>query len=344
LSEELELGPADRVLVVAPHPDDESIGAGGVLQHARARAQALRVIVLTDGDNNPWPQRWIEKRVRIGAPERVRWGARRRAEARAALALLGVEAQDAEFFGLPDLGLMPLLLRADQALAARLRDTLAAFAPTVIVLPALSDGHPDHNAAHVLIRLALGAPAAPRLLTFAVHGRAAARGDRYVELDAAQRAAKQAAIEAHGTQMVFGHRRFVAFATERESFQHVDPMPQPEAAHPLTARREGDTLAVRLDLARWNARWRGQRLALVLDGAQGLRRTLMLAGGTNLAMIDPVTGAAAGAAALRVERDAVHLALPLPAQTTWRQGFVKLAPSKPGLRIFDRYGWQTVAV
>src|SRR3954471_2440470 len=95
LAEELEIRPQDRVLVIAPHPDDESIGAGGLLQVARAAGAALRVIVLTDGDNNPWPQRWSEKRWHIGNAERARWGARRREEARAALRILGVAEQDA---------------------------------------------------------------------------------------------------------------------------------------------------------------------------------------------------------------------------------------------------------
>ena len=346
MSAELELGPRDRVLVVAPHPDDESIGAGGVLQQARTRGAAVRVVVLTDGDNNPWPQRWIEKRWHIGAPERARWGARRRAEAQSALALLGVARDDAEFFGLPDLGLTPLLMRADSALQTRLRGTLAAFAPSLIVLPALSDRHPDHNAAHVLLRVALGVPAAPRLIAFAVHGGAAADGDRYLALDDAERATKRAAIEAHGTQMVFSHRRFVAFANPREFFQQLTPQPQPDPAHPLAARCAAGTLELTLDRARWHASWRGQRLLLVLDGPTPLRRELDLgvadAAGT-LPALDPVAAAPAPSATLRIDSAAVHVTLPLPPHT-WTQGFVKLARREPGWQVFDRCGWQPVAI
>jgi len=82
MSEPLRLTAADRVLVIAPHPDDESIACGGLLLAARDADARRRVVTLTDGDNNPWPQRWIEKRWRIDATARARWGARRRARTR----------------------------------------------------------------------------------------------------------------------------------------------------------------------------------------------------------------------------------------------------------------------
>ena len=44
----------DRLLVVAPHPDDETIAAGGLIQSALHAGAAVRVLFATDGDNNPW--------------------------------------------------------------------------------------------------------------------------------------------------------------------------------------------------------------------------------------------------------------------------------------------------
>src|SRR5689334_8641068 len=99
MSNSLALAASDRLLILAPHPDDESIATGGLIQVAREVGAPVRVIVLTDGDNNPWPQRWIEKRWHIDAAARARWGARRREEARAAMRVLGLEPQDALFFG-----------------------------------------------------------------------------------------------------------------------------------------------------------------------------------------------------------------------------------------------------
>ena len=65
------LRPSARILILAPHPDDESLGTGGLIQQALAAGAALRVLFITDGDNNPWPQRFIERRWFINAPERA---------------------------------------------------------------------------------------------------------------------------------------------------------------------------------------------------------------------------------------------------------------------------------
>src|SRR2546426_6399745 len=42
--------PSTRMLLIAPHPDDEVLAAGGLLQHLRAARGALRVVYLTDGE------------------------------------------------------------------------------------------------------------------------------------------------------------------------------------------------------------------------------------------------------------------------------------------------------
>ena len=44
----------DRVLFVAPHPDDESLGGGGLLRRTFAAQIPVRVLFATNGDNNPW--------------------------------------------------------------------------------------------------------------------------------------------------------------------------------------------------------------------------------------------------------------------------------------------------
>jgi LmbE family N-acetylglucosaminyl deacetylase len=333
LTEELELRPQDRVLVVAPHPDDESIGAGGLLQVAGAIGAAVRVLVLTDGDNNPWPQRWIEKRWQIGAAERARWGARRRDEARAALRILGVAESDAQFLGFPDLGLTDLLMHSGSGLVESLRRVLEEFAPTVLIVPAISDRHPDHNAAHVSLRLALAGHAeSARLLTFAVHGGAAAQGRLAVPLDEQRRRTKQAAILAHATQMQFSRGRFLAFAGEQERFQPVPIPAVAEPMHPLSARIEGDRLRVTIDLQRWGKPLRDEVLLVALHGDFSWRSAIDPAGGQT----------AARAAIAKAQQLDADVALPPGLRAT--AGFVKLARREPGWRVFDRFGWQAVAI
>jgi LmbE family N-acetylglucosaminyl deacetylase len=57
----VDLSPTDRLLVVAPHPDDETLGAGGLLQRAAARGAAVRLCYATSGENNPWAQAAFER-------------------------------------------------------------------------------------------------------------------------------------------------------------------------------------------------------------------------------------------------------------------------------------------
>ena len=70
-----------RLLIFAPHPDDESLACGILLQHAVATGATTHVVYLTDGENNPWPQRCLSGRWRLNAADRPRWAKLRRREA-----------------------------------------------------------------------------------------------------------------------------------------------------------------------------------------------------------------------------------------------------------------------
>src|SRR5690348_6202609 len=58
---------SDRILLVAPHPDDEMLGAGGLLQRAFALNASVRILFGTNGEDNPWVQRYWERRWNIRA-------------------------------------------------------------------------------------------------------------------------------------------------------------------------------------------------------------------------------------------------------------------------------------
>ena len=315
MSDTLTVASSDRILILAPHPDDESIATGGLIQIARSAGALVRVIVLTDGDNNPWPQRWIEKRWRIDPAARRRWGARRREEAYAALRILGQDASGTAFLGLPDLGLTDLLMRNDQDIIRALRTQIDEFGPTMLVMPAVSDRHPDHSAAHILMRTALAQAPVPRLYTFAVHGRGAGLPTATVALTPQQRDIKQAAILAHQTQMRLSQRRFLRYADSAELFQIGAAT---SAGHPLRARfAQGGLLHVDVDLPRWNGPWRGRALFVALDNGDRI--------------LQPV-----GQDAER-RGDALHFEIRCPRRAS---GYIKLALPQPGWRVFDRHGWQ----
>jgi len=203
-----------RTLVIAPHPDDESIAAGGLLQRAIAAGAEARVIVVTDGDNNPWPLRYLKKKVRVTDADRAEWGALRREESRRALSALGVPS--AAFLGYPDRLLTTMARSGD----LRVRDSIAAaiddFSPSLLVIPSAFDLHPDHRA---IAWFAHDVAKGRNVITYVIHGhpphdRLALR----LDLNAEEAARKRAAIECHQSQLILSRTRFLSYARSVEEF------------------------------------------------------------------------------------------------------------------------------
>lgn len=85
----LAVGERERLLVVAPHPDDEVLGAGGLIQRVLARGGTVDVVLVTAGDGYPDAVRGETGIASPAASDFVAYGARRIAETRAALDALG---------------------------------------------------------------------------------------------------------------------------------------------------------------------------------------------------------------------------------------------------------------
>ena len=329
-----QFGPADRLLVFAPHPDDETLATGALIQAARASAVAVRVIFATDGENNPWPQRWIERRWRIGPAERARWGARRRAEAAEALRLLGLDsARDVRFMGWPDQGLTDILMR-DGSGTARLASEIAAFAPTRVVMPALADHHPDHSALRVMLDIALLSTRLRCLrLGYVVHGHGGAGNSGMLPMRPSLQRRKREALAAHASQVRLSRRRLYRIADRPERFElSEEPLVRvPASGVPLTleiSSRGRGLLSRRTEIL---------LVAATATDAFRLRAPLPLrkAGVTNL--ID---------SAGRTIRTAWHgtaLGLTLPAMDSAAVVYVKLHRADPRLLIFDREPWQVAS-
>lgn len=217
--------PWSRLLVMAPHPDDESLATAILLQRAAAAGAQIQIVYLTDGDDNPWPQRFVDRQWRVRALDRKRWGERRRREAVAALQVLGVDAGDARFLGYPDQKLTDRLRTDGQALIVRLRDVISEYSPTHLAMPSAADAHPDHSALGVMLRIALwhcGESASSVVqMSYVVHGRSLALGRaqrRVVTGAPAEIGRKRMAIESHRTQMMLSRRRFLGYAARPERF------------------------------------------------------------------------------------------------------------------------------
>ncbi len=214
-----------RLLLFAPHPDDESLGCSILLQRAvRARAM-IRVVYVTDGDDNPWPQRVLERKWRLNDNDRRRWGRLRRTEALAALRVLGMHGSAACFLGLPDQKLSAMLMRGDQSALERFAAIIADWGPTDLLVPSISDTHPDHSALAVMLRLVLSesfsdpvATGQTAVWSYVVHGRSLAFFDRAETICQSdiEAATKLRAIRCHKTQLKLSRKRFLGYAGRPE--------------------------------------------------------------------------------------------------------------------------------
>lgn len=123
-----------RVLVFAPHPDDETLGVGGTLAGLVSLGAAVRVVVVTDGAQGD-PERKFSQPAQLVRQE----------ELRQAMAILGI--QDFVQWQEPDGN-----CQDNEALRARVQAELAAFAPDWLLTPSPMEIHRDHVAvAHAVI-------------------------------------------------------------------------------------------------------------------------------------------------------------------------------------------------
>jgi LmbE family N-acetylglucosaminyl deacetylase len=209
-------------MLIAPHPDDEALACSVILQRALQSDVSVRVVYVTDGDNNPWPQRFLEKKWRLLESDRQRWGKLRQGEALAALRALGLTDDCVCFLGLPDQGLTDLVLRDRASVVTRLAGPIQSWNPTDILAPSIFDTHPDHSATAIIMRLALrrvfALNAAIRHFTYLVHGRSVAFSKSaipFVQSETETRK-KIRAIECHRTQTRLSRRRFLSYAARPE--------------------------------------------------------------------------------------------------------------------------------
>jgi LmbE family N-acetylglucosaminyl deacetylase len=214
-------------MLIAPHPDDESLACSIVLQRAVRAGAHVRVVYATDGENNPWPQRVLERKWRLDELDRGRWGRLRRQEALNALSALGIDESQVEFLALPDQGLTGLLLSDVTPSLQLLTDCILNWAPTDLFWPALGDTHPDHSALAVMMFLTVG-DLRPHFQVsawnFLVHGNDPEFSRRafMLEATAEETAVKRAAIHCHKTQLKLCRRRFLGYATRPERLAQVN--------------------------------------------------------------------------------------------------------------------------
>lgn len=341
MTNNLHINAQDRLLILAVHPDDETLGCGGLIQQAVAVGATVQVAFITHGDNNPWPQRYVETRWKITSMDRKRWGQRRQAEALDALALLGVRKTQALFLGLPDQGITGLLeTGADEAIELLAR-TIAEARPTLVLGPALDDTHRDHNATAVLVDMALAKlpeDARPRLLTYITHGeKIFMTSNHVVSLSKEQQETKRRAILRHKTQMALSRNRFLAYAKSRELYFAPPPVDRYQPLHPISEIYVGrHILNIRVRLPRFSSRIKPV-LRLTGDSAGALLALQFTLHGDSSPIYDTVRNIIAGQAKLRIDNDIVEAEIPTALLGNAENIYAKL---DRGWGFFDLAGWR----
>src|SRR5438270_9291371 len=130
-----------RVILVAPHPDDEVIGAGGQLRHL----PDLWIVHATDGA----PRDMLDARAQ-GFATCVEYAVARRREMLAALRLAGIGPERALSLGFGD---QEMAFHLSEA-AGLLRALFRQKQPDVVLGPAYEGGHPDHDSVAFIIHCA----------------------------------------------------------------------------------------------------------------------------------------------------------------------------------------------
>ncbi|HEX9472956.1 MAG TPA: PIG-L family deacetylase [Steroidobacteraceae bacterium] len=169
---------SDRVLVIAPHPDDETLCCAGYLQRAVRAGASVGVVWITAGDSFEIDAMLTERTLRPSPVGLEQLGLRRIAEGHAAADLLGVPRANQFMLGFPDRDLAALLdhpqadaLRSrytgasavpysdalrpgdpytGATLRVNLQEVIDRFAPTIVLAPSLLDRHSDHSSSGAL--------------------------------------------------------------------------------------------------------------------------------------------------------------------------------------------------
>jgi LmbE family N-acetylglucosaminyl deacetylase len=193
----------DRVLILAAHPDDEVLGAGGVIQRARDAGARVQVACYTNGDHNELAFIVYEKRFTFRTGEFLYMGEIRKSETIKALSSLGLPLQDMIFLGYPDFGTMTILTQfwqtskpyrnmmtriskvaysdtlspgapyVGESILKDLKTIINNFQPTKIFVPHPADTNRDHQSLYLFTRISLwdleGKLIQPEIYPYLIH-------------------------------------------------------------------------------------------------------------------------------------------------------------------------------
>lgn len=179
-----DIRPSDRILVVAPHPDDEALGCAGIIRRAVKNNIPVRVVLMTNGDGYKTNVELYLKTITTKSRDFQKMGTIRHFETIDAMRRLELNSSNISFLSYPDGGLQYLfdnnwdydklhrgINGADHApypfsyqkdapycganVDKNLEEIINEFKPTIILYPDPGDDHPDHWATHAFVEYTL---------------------------------------------------------------------------------------------------------------------------------------------------------------------------------------------
>jgi len=184
-SSKLEILPQDKILILAPHPDDEVLACAGVIQRAVKMGIQTKIVFFTYGDNNEWSFFLYRKHPVISSKSVQKMGLIRYKEAISSCETLGVKPEDVIFLGYPDFktfsiwlshwaeepplksmltkttyvpyenAFRPKALYKGEEIIYDLSKIIQQFQPTKIFLPSPVDYNSDHQSLYLFTEVCL---------------------------------------------------------------------------------------------------------------------------------------------------------------------------------------------
>ncbi|MGI4749827.1 MAG: bifunctional PIG-L family deacetylase/class I SAM-dependent methyltransferase [Janthinobacterium lividum] len=147
-------------VVIAPHPDDESLGCGGTIALLRQAGLPVHVVFVSDGTlSHPNSRKYPAEKLRQ----------LRESEARNALKILNVDAAHASFMRLKDRSVPNPGEPGFEEAASRMRQIFQLLQPNTILVTWEKDPHPDHRAAWQIINSVIAnLEKKPRILQYLI--------------------------------------------------------------------------------------------------------------------------------------------------------------------------------
>jgi len=193
----------DKILILAPHPDDEALSLGGLIQKAVKVGADVRVTYLTSGEHNQLAFIVYEKRFVIKQKALIKMGELRQKEAISAMKFFGVPEENLIFLGYPDFGTLVIFLRnwgdskpfknmltrvsnvpyenaltpnapyKGESILADIESVLTKYKPTKIFVTNPVDTNRDHKALYLFLQVALwdlkGKIPQPQVIPYLIH-------------------------------------------------------------------------------------------------------------------------------------------------------------------------------